>query len=121
MDYFIMKIINKRGVREISLNYSWDIDFRDFISLTKKCTAISYSFFIVDATLASDNSSRFRNNILERICKLIMKIDDKIRDKKLQYDINSETAAVSALSSEKVDKYEYITGEEVLPIYQKEW
>ena len=33
-----------------------------------------------------------------------MKIDDKIRDKKLQYDINSETAAVSALSSEKVDR-----------------
>ena len=43
-----------------------------------------------------------------------MKIDDKVRDEKLQYDINSEDAKISALSSGKVDKYEYLTGEEML-------
>ena len=43
-----------------------------------------------------------------------MTIDDKIRDKKLQYDINRETAKISALSSGKIDKYEYLTGEETL-------
>ena len=37
--------------------------------------------------------------------------DDKIRDKKLQYNINKEAAKISALSSGKIDKYEYITGE----------
>ena len=37
--------------------------------------------------------------------------DDKIRDKKLQYNINKEAAKISALSSDKIDKYEYITGE----------
>ena len=44
-----------------------------------------------------------------------MTIDDQIRDKKLQYDINRETAKISALSSGKIDKYEYITGEDILP------
>ena len=40
-------------------------------------------------------------------------MDDKIRDEKLQYDINREAAKTSALSSGKTDKYEYITGEEI--------
>ena len=44
-----------------------------------------------------------------------MTIDDKIRDKKLQYDTNREAAKISALSSGKIDKYEYFTGEEILP------
>ena len=44
-----------------------------------------------------------------------MTIEDKIRDEKLQYDINRETAKTLALSSGKIDKYEYLTGEEILP------
>ena len=44
-----------------------------------------------------------------------MAIDDKIRDEKLQHDINREAAKISALSSGKIDKYEYLTGEEILP------
>ena len=43
-----------------------------------------------------------------------MTIDDKIRDEKLQYDINREAAKISAWSSGKVDKYEYLIGEEIL-------
>ena len=41
--------------------------------------------------------------------------DDKIRDEKLKYDINREAAKISALSSGKIDEYEYLTGEEILP------
>ena len=37
-----------------------------------------------------------------------MKIDDKIRDEKLQYDINRDAAKISPLSSGKIDKYEKI-------------
>ena len=44
-----------------------------------------------------------------------MRNDDKIRDANLQYDINREVAKISALSSGKIDKYKYLTGEEVLP------
>ena len=42
-----------------------------------------------------------------------MTIDDKIIDEKLQYGINSEAAKISALPSGKIDKYEYVTGEEI--------
>ena len=49
-----------------------------------------------------------------------MTIGDHIRDKKLQYDINREAAKISALSSLKIDKYEYPTGEEILPSNQKQ-
>ena len=47
-----------------------------------------------------------------------MTIDDKIRDKKLQYDVNREAAKISALLSGKIDKYEFLTGEEILPFDQ---
>ena len=49
-----------------------------------------------------------------------MTIDDQIRDEKLQYDINREAAKISALSSDKTDKYEYLTGEEILPSNQQQ-
>ena len=42
-----------------------------------------------------------------------MTIEDQIKDEKLQYDINREAAKISALSSGKLDKYEYLTGEEI--------
>ena len=69
---------------------------------------------VKDTTLASDTSSRFRQNVLEAIFKLIITIDDKIRDEKLQCDINREAAEISVLLSGKVDKNEYLTGEEIL-------
>ena len=43
-----------------------------------------------------------------------MTTDDKIRDEKLQYDINTETVKISALLSGKTDEYEYLTCEEIL-------
>ena len=49
-----------------------------------------------------------------------MTIEDQIRDEKLQYDINRETVKISALSSGKIYKYEYLTGEEILPSNQQE-
>ena len=49
-----------------------------------------------------------------------MTINDQIRDEKLQYDINREAAKISALSSGKIDKYEYLTDEEILPSNQQQ-
>ena len=49
-----------------------------------------------------------------------LKIDDKIGDEKLQYDINRAAAKISALSLSKKDKYEYRTGEEILPFKQRQ-
>ena len=42
-----------------------------------------------------------------------MKIDDKIKDEKLQYDINREAAKISALLSGKTEKYKYLTDEKI--------
>ena len=47
-----------------------------------------------------------------------MTINDQIRDEKLQYDINREAAKISALLSGKIHKYEYLTGENILPSNQ---
>ena len=48
-----------------------------------------------------------------------MTINDQIRDEKLHYDINREAAKISTLSSGKTHKYEYLTGEDILPSNQK--
>ena len=49
-----------------------------------------------------------------------MTIKDQIRDEKLRYDINREAAKVSALSSDKIHKYEYLAGEDTLPSNQQQ-
>ena len=73
------------------------------MNLSKKCNAKSNSFLVIDATLASDNP-----------LLIIIIIDDRITDEKLQYNINREAAKLSTLSSGKIDQYEYLTGEEIL-------
>ena len=62
-----MKITNKRKLQQIAFNHSAYMDFQEFMNLYKKCTQKPYSFLVNDTTLASDNSSRFRKNLLERI------------------------------------------------------
>ena len=49
-----------------------------------------------------------------------MTLEDQIRDEKLQYDINREAAKISVLSSGKIDKYEYVIGEGILPSNQQQ-
>ena len=44
----------------------------------------------------------------------------KIKDEKLQYDINRKAAKMSALSSGKIDQYEYLKDEKILPSYQRQ-
>ena len=118
--FFIIKIPNKGELQEIALNHSSDTDFKDFIKIYKTCTAEPYSFLVNDATLPSDDLLRFRKNLLKLIYNKIMTIEDQIKDEKLQYDINREAAKISSSSSGKIDKYEYLTGEEILPSNQHE-
>ena len=49
-----------------------------------------------------------------------MTINDQIRYEKLQYGINREASKISALSSGNIQKYEYITGEDILPSNQQQ-
>ena len=67
-----------------------------------------------EATLASGNPLDLES-IRKNIKVNRQKINGKIVDEKLQYDINREAVKISALSLGKIDKYEYLTGEEILP------
>ena len=49
-----------------------------------------------------------------------MAIDDKISSEKVQYDVNRKAAKKSALSSGKIAKYEYVTGEKILTSNQRQ-
>ena len=50
----------------------------------------------------------------------MMTINDQIKDEKLKYNINREAAKISTLSSGKLHKYEYLTGEDILPSTQQQ-
>ena len=61
--FFIMKIPNKRELQQIAINYLSDINTKDFTEIYRKCTDKPYSFFVIDTTLPSNNSLRFRENL----------------------------------------------------------
>ena len=81
--YFIMKVASKQELYQIAINHLPGIEITDFINIYKKWTAKPYSFLVNDAALASDNVLCLRHNLLERTWKLIMTINDTIRDEKL--------------------------------------
>ena len=110
--FFITKILSKRELQQIAINHS------SGISTEEKCTVEPYSFFVNDTTLSSNNLLRFRKIFSAYIIK-IMTVNDQIRVEKLQYDINIEAAKISALSSAKIHKYEYLTGEDMLTSNQQ--
>ena len=59
-----MKIPIKRERQQIALNHSFNIDFKDFMNIYKKCTKEPYPFLVNDTTLPSDDPLRFRKNLL---------------------------------------------------------
>ena len=61
--FFIMKIPSKRELQQITVNHSSDINTKDFIEIYRKCTDKQYSFLVIDTTLSSNNSLRFRKNL----------------------------------------------------------
>ena len=85
----------------------------------RECTDEPYSFLVIHSLLASNNPLRFRKIFLTYIIK-VMTINDQIRDEKIQNDINREAAKISALSSGKICKYQYHTGEVILPSNQQQ-
>ena len=61
--FLISKIPNRRELQQIAINHSSDISTKDFDNIYRKYTAEPYSFFVNDATLASDNPFSFRKNL----------------------------------------------------------
>ena len=62
---FVMEIPNKWELQQIALDHSWDIHFKYFTKIYKKCPAEQYSCFLNDATVPSDKPLRFRKNLLK--------------------------------------------------------
>ena len=60
------------------------------MNLYKTSIAKPYSFLVIDTTLAWDNPLLFRKNLLARIQKLIMAVDDKIRDEKYNMELTEK-------------------------------
>ena len=123
-----MKTANKKKLQQIALNHSSDIDFKNFMKIYKKCTAEPYSVLVNDTTWSLDNPLRFTKNLLEYISKnkhviwswlLMIKFEMKYYSVNKGIE-NREAAKRSALSSDKINTYEYLTGENILPSNQKQ-
>ena len=65
-----------------------------------------YLFLVINTTPPLDNPLRCQKYLFEAVYRIIMNIDDKIRDEKLQYDINRVAARLSLLSSGEIAKNE---------------
>ena len=77
--YLIMKIYNRGELQQIAINHSADIDYKDFMKIYRKCTSEPYSFLTIDTTLSTNNSLRFRENLLKMTLTDELKfLDDKI-------------------------------------------
>ena len=68
-----------------------------------------------NTTLSSDNPLRFTRTIKTSISKKNKEINSKIEQKKSQYNIDRQTAKISALSLKNISKYEFLTDKDVLP------
>ena len=65
--YLIMKINNKNKLRNIAINHSADIDYKDFIKIYRECTKEPFNFLTIDITLPSSNPLRFRKNLFDTL------------------------------------------------------
>ena len=115
-----MKIQNKKELQQVASNHSFDISIKESIILYKIYIVKPYFFLAINNSLASDNPLNLRCSLLERMWKLIIITDDKIRDEKLQFDINREVTNIFPLSSSKINNSEYLTGEKISFSFQNQ-
>ena len=115
--YLIMKTNNKRDLKNIAINHSADIDFKDFLKIYRECTG--EPFLTIDTTLPSSNPLRFRKDMFDtKIQKMtatdqIEILNRKIKQNESQYDLDRKAAKISTLSSNNLGKYEYLTVEDL--------
>ena len=112
-----MKINNKWELQNIAINHSADIDCQGFIKSYREYTKEPYIFLTIDTKLPAGNPLRFRKIYLILI-KMTITDQKKILNKKIlqneaEYDLDRKADQISALSSNNLDKYEYLTGEDL--------
>ena len=114
-----MKIHNERELQQMAINHSADIYYKDFLKIYRDCTNETYSFLTIDTTLPANNPKRFRkfffrfSFIKTTLTEQVKILDDKIKTNKAQYDLDREAPKISALSSGELEKYKYLTDEDL--------
>ena len=116
--YLIMKINNKKESQNIAITRSVDIDYKDFMKIYRERTKEPCSFLTIDTKLpATDLRKDLQKNCFFLIkmtgTDQIKTLDRKTKQNEVQYDLGRKAAKISALSSGNLDKYEYLTGEDL--------
>ena len=116
--YLIMKIHNQKELQHIATNHSTDIDYKDFMMICRKCTSVPHSFLTIDTTLPANSFLRLKKKSFRSLIKMTLTDELKILDYKIntnqaQYNLDREVAKISTLSSKELNKYEYLTGEDL--------
>ena len=83
-----------RALQQIVYNPSSNIDFKNYVNLYKKNVMQNYILFQLLMILLHQNSFTFQTESFRKNKKLIMTIDGKIRDEKLQYDMNIKDMSI---------------------------
>ena len=65
--YLITKINNKRGLQNIAIDHSADIDYKDFMKIYRECTRKPCNFLTIDTTLPASNPLRFRKSLSDSL------------------------------------------------------
>ena len=95
-------------------NHSADIDYKDFITIYKKCTTEPFSFLTIDTTLPVNDPLRFRSRFrfifksFRAFLKMTLTdelkiLDDKIKANQAQFDLDRKAAKISAISFKELD------------------
>ena len=65
--YLIMKKNNRKELRNIAINHSAYIDYKDFLEIYRECTKEPYSFLTLDTSLPASNPLRFRKKLFDSL------------------------------------------------------
>ena len=113
--YILFKLNNKRELQNIAINHSADIDYKDFIKIHRVCRKEPFNFLTM-ILLKTINLLKILRRLVKKILTVEDKLkilDNKIRKSKADYDLYRKNTKISALPSGKLDKYEYLTGEDL--------
>ena len=116
--YLIMKINNRRELKNIAINNSPDNDYKGFIEIYRECTKEPFNFLTMDTTLPPSDPQRFRKKFVWFLIKIkvtdqIKTLDRSIMQNKAQHDLDQKATKISALFSNNLEKYEYLAGEDL--------
>ena len=102
--FFILNIPNKWQFQKITTNNLSDIDSDKLKRLYRNFNAEPYSFLAIDTTLPSENTLHFQKESIAM--SIVSSYDHQLYY--IDIYIYRAAAKISALSSSKIDKYEYL-------------